>query len=493
MASVSVQGGSTGQVVIQTTSSAVSAVAQAALSAISARIAAGTDFAETYSGVGTVGQPTHETAVTISAAVSLTMPSTSGVNAIVSDATAPVAIDDERSIPVTIISGAGGLTFDRTSSVAGPALIVATAGTNAINLGAGAATVAADGVTSINALGGAASILAGAAGQATVSIGGADTVNLAGVDALDIAAQAAAAIVTAQDGANVMLSNPTGLAAPVVQLAAGTEIVGTMAGSVATVAGSLGGLMLVSAWGGRTFIDPAASNVTVFAGSGSETLFGAGDASLPGVTVPASMTLANSGSDFVFGGQGYFHGGTGPLNMLMTSTVAGAATLVGGGTVDLLFAQGAGDSLRGAAGTVIMNAAGFAEPGFSVAGAAGGVALDAGASNAFMFGSAWGANTVTSGSGAATVFGNHGVGAFGAAGQVGNVYVDGGGGGSLAIMDFLPGADIVSLHGAALSGVTTVAAGGAQTPGTYVSLNDGTTIALVDRFLTTAQVAASLR
>jgi hypothetical protein len=276
----------------------------------------------------------------------------------------------------------------------------------------------------------------------------------------------------------------------VIHLAPGTQTLGTLAGSATTVSGSAGGMMLVSAWGGRSFINPGAANVTVFAGAGSETLFGAGDTTLPGVALPAGLQLANTGSDFVLAGNGYFHGGSGALNMMITSTLQGAATLVGGGTVDLLFSQAAGDSLRGAAGTAIMNAAGFVQPGFSVAGAAGGNVLDAGASNAFMFGAAWGANTILSGSGAATVFGNHGVN-----GQVANTYVDGGGGGGLSILDFLPGADILSLHGATLSKITSVAVGavGAPTPGTYLALSDGTTIAIIDQFLTATQVAAALR
>jgi hypothetical protein len=266
-----------------------------------------------------------------------------------------------------------------------------------------------------------------------------------------------------------------------------------MAGSTETVAGGVGGMLLVSAWGGRTFIDPGASNVTVFSGSGSETLFGAGDSSLPGVAAPANLALSNSGSDFVFGGQGYFHGGGGALNLLISSTIAGAATLVGGATVDLLFSQGSGDSLRGSAGTVIMNAAGFSEPGFSVAGAPGGVVLDAGSSNAFMFGSAWGANTVLSGSGAATVFGNHGVSANGSPGLVGNIYVDGHSGGSLDILDFLPGADVVQLNGATIVSNATQDAGETRAPGTYVSLNDGTTIGFIDRFLSAAQIGQAFR
>jgi hypothetical protein len=243
--------------------------------------------------------------------------------------------------------------------------------------------------------------------------------------------------------------------------------------------------MLVSAWGGRTFIDPGADNVTVFAGSGTETLFGTGDDTMAGVTVPSGGALSNSGSDFVFDGNGYFHGGSGELNMLMTSTLTGAATLAGGGAVDILFSQGAGDSLKGAAGTVVMDAAGFSEPGFSVAGASGGDVLNAGSSNAFMFGAAWGSNTIVSGSGAATVYGNHG-----ASGKVGDIYIDGGKAGSLAILDFLPGADVVALDGATIVNATPSAG---ATPGTTVSLSDGTQIVFVDETLTPNQIAAAFR
>jgi hypothetical protein len=493
MANVSILGGTAAQVVIPTNSAAVTAATQAAVDAVSARIAAGTDFSETYNGTGTVSEPTHEAALTLSAAVSLEVPVTSGLNAIISDASTPTAIEDEGTIPLTVVSGTGGLTFSRTASDAGAALILVTGGSNTINLGQGPATVAADGATSISALGGATSVLAGASGYAMVSVGGADTVSLAGTDTVSFSASAANALVTALDASNSVFETAAGQSAPIVQLAPGFETLGTIAGSTETVAGSVGGMLLVSAWGGRTFINPGAGNVTVFSGSGSETLFGSGDSTLPGVVAPANLALSNSGSDFVFGGQGYFHGGSGALNLLISSTIAGAATLVGGGSIDLLFSQGAGDSLRGSAGTVIMNAAGFSEPGFSVAGASGGVVLDAGSSHAFIFGSAWGTNTIVAGSGAATVFGNHGIGADGSPGRVGNVYVDGHSGGSLDILDFIAGADVVKLDGATIATTSTQSAGGTLTPGTYVSLSDGTVIGFIDRFLSPAQIIQSFQ
>ena len=489
MASATVQGGGGGRSgTISSTTATLQAAAQSALDAITARVAAGTDDAVTYSGSGAVPKVALPAELLIGSAASLTIPSSMVVDAIVDTAQAPVSVTDDTSTPVTVLSGSGGLTFNRTASGDGAAFIIATGGSNSINLGSGAATVGADGAATITALGGAASVVAGAGGSALVAVAGADTVSLLGTDTVAFAA-AAAARVTAQDGSNVVFTSQAGSPTPIVQLAPGTETLGTTAGSTATVAGSAGGMLLVSAWGGRTFIDPAAANVTVFAGSGSETLFGAGDESLPGVAVPAGTgPLANTGSDFVFGGQGYFHGGSGALNLLISSTIAGAATLVGGGSIDLLFSQGAGDSMRGAPGTVIINAAGFSEPGFSVAGAAAGNVLDAGASNAFMFGSAWGSNTIMSGSGSSTVFGNHG-----ATGQVGNVYVDGGAAGTLSILDFLPGADVVSLRGDTVTKVASVAAGQGGTPGTFVSLGDGTTIAFVDQFLTQSQLGTMFR
>ena len=488
MASVTISGAAAGSVVsIATSSTALAALAQSALDAISARITADLEQSQTYTAGSALPQPTLPIALMVASAASLTLTDANQINAVEDTGTAPVSVTDNTKQPVTIVAGAGGLSVDLTAAGIGGALIVATGGINTINLGTSAATVAAAGNATVNALGGAAQISAGNAGNALIDVAGNDTVNLGGTDTVAFFA-AAAALVTAQDGSNVVFSSQSGSATPLVTVAPGTETLGTMAGSTASVTASAGGLMLVSAWGGRTFINPGGANVTVFAplstgGGGSETLFGAGDATLPGVTVPAGVALANTGSDFVFGGTGYFHGGTGGLNLLMTSTVAGATTLVGGGTLDLLFSQGAGNSLVGAAGTVIMNAAGFAEPGFSVVGAAGGDVLNAGAANAFMFGSAWGANTIVSGSGTATVFGNHG-----ATGKVGDLYIDGGKSGSLAILDFLPGADTVSLAGDTIVQTTTIAAGASSAPGTSVLLGDGTKIVFVDEFLTQSQL-----
>jgi len=487
MANVTVSGGSTRGVILTPGNTALLAVAQSALDAINARVAAGTDVALLY--VPGTALPDHvlPADLTIATAASLTVTAKTGLDGIDVTATTPVSITDDTATPVSIIAGSGGLVVNRTASGDGSAVIVATGGVNDINLGSGAATVGVDGISTVNALGGTATIADTSDASTLFKLGGADTASVWGTDTVAFAAAAAAALVTVQDGANVVFASQAGLATPVVTLAPGTQVIGTMAGSTASVAASAGGMLMVSAWGGKTVINPGGANVTLFAGGGSETLLGAGSATLPGVTVPSGTTLANTGSDFVFSGTGYFQGGSGPLNMLMTSTVAGAATLVGGGTVDLLFSQGGGDSLVGAAGTVIMNAAGFSEPGFSVAGAAAGDVLDAGASNAFMFGSAWGANTIVAGSGAATVFGNHG-----ATGQVGNVYVDGAAGGSLTILDFLPGADSLVLGGHTISRTVTIAVGQAGTPGTDLTLSDGTTIAFVDQFLTQNQIAAAL-
>jgi hypothetical protein len=497
MASATISGSATGTVVtIPSTTNALTALAQTALDAITALVSNGTDQSVSYPAGGPVPAHAGQAALKVSTAATLTLTASTAVNAVIDSATVPVSITDAFAEPATIIAGSGGLDVTLAATSPSSAFIVATGGTNHFTLGTWAATVAAAGNTTVSALGGGASVLAAAGGSAQLDIAGSDTVALDGQDTVDFFS-AANALVTVETGALVALTTQSGSTAPVVYLAPGTETVGVTAGSAATISGSAGGLMLVSAWGGRSFVNPVADNVTVFGpGSslgGTETLFGAGDATLPGVTVPSGTVLSNTGSDFVFGGTGYFHGGSGALNMLMSSTVAGATTLVGGGTVDLLFSQGAGDSLVGGAGTAIINAAGFSEPGFSVTGAPGGDVLAAGASNAFMFGSAWGANTILSGSGSATVYGNHGP---PTAPQSGNIYIDGTGGGSLAILDFVPGIDFVSLVGhrvASVSTITASQAGTSHAPGTSVSLNDGTTITFVDQFLTQNQIQQTFR
>ena len=86
--------------------------------------------------------------------------------------------------------------------------------------------------------------------------------------------------------------------------------------------------------GAAAVIDANESNVTIYGGAGADWSGG------------GSVTLyGGMGSDLVSDGAGLFVAGIGGSSLLTSGTVAGAATLVGGGTGDTLIAQGSGDMM----------------------------------------------------------------------------------------------------------------------------------------------------
>lgn len=177
-------------------------------------------------------------------------------------------------------------------------------------------------------------------------------------------------------------------------------------------------------------INPGAANATVLgdaAGHGSATLFG------------------GSGSVLVADLQGHFTGGSAGNNIMFSSTVTGSSTLVGGNAslvggaagapVDILVAQGAGQTLTAGIGNASLIAV-------QQTGGTGGSTFNIGAGFATVLGYEGGGNIYSFfGYGAAEVF-SHGVEASVPA-TAANLFFDTGvGTGSYVIADFVSGFDV---------------------------------------------------
>lgn len=402
--------------------------------------------------------------------------------------TAPLTVNDASGGPITIFSGLGGLTYTATNSLATAAanvLIVAGGGPSTINLGFGTATVVADGAATIGAVNGGDTIFATSGGAASINAGAGATVYVAGTDTVTFFGPNAK--VLTQNGSNLAI------------VGRGGPVNGTDSGSVTISAAGAISQFQYNGYGGNVYVDasakgintsgnaggiiinPTNSNVTVFAGAGSETLYGTGD---------AGGTALNTGNDFVNSGIGFFHGGTGQ-NILESTSISGAATLIGGSTTsfDALYAQGAYQVLVGGTKTTIMDASGQSGSAASIANFTfKGVAIGAGgdlfnaafAKQVSIYGAAGGSNTIVSGTGATTAIGNHGV--AGAS----NTYVDGVGkiglgGGSITISDFVVGTDKFLLNGSTVSSVAAPVAGSST-----VTLSDGTKVTLANILVNSA-------
>ncbi|MCX7384699.1 MAG: hypothetical protein NT133_25515 [Alphaproteobacteria bacterium] len=225
--------------------------------------------------------------------------------------------------------------------------------------------------------------------------------------------------------------------------------------------------------GGRGQIAPGAGNVIVLAGNGgNETLYG-GSATIGGVALNADPF---SGSATVFAGSGWFQGGSAGGNNMQTSTIPGAATLIGGGNGDVLQANAAGDLLIAGPGSAVL---------FASDSATGGVTFVTGSGVTTVIGAVGGNNVIEFGTGASTVYGQHNVG--GPGGLTGNTYFDAFAGGSNTIGDFLPGFDVFDVSASAghpsVQSLTFYAATGTSPfgqVGSQAILSDGTTINFIN-------------
>jgi len=460
---------------IPVTSTQSSTIAANAIAAIQASITAGKAVAISPS---------------VPATVNLAIGSTS-TTAILDNGTAPLTVNDASAGPLTIISGLGGLTYNSLASLTNPAanvLIDSGGGPSTINLGFGTATVVVDGVATVNAINGGDTVFATSGGFASINAGAGAVVVVAGTDTVGFYGPNAQ--VFTQNGANLMI---VGTGGPVEGTDSGSVTISAL-GSISNyqydgyggnvyVDASAGGKNVVGN-AGSIVINPTNSNVTVFAGAGSETLYGTGD---------AGGKALNNGSDFVNAGNGFFHGGAGQ-NILETSTISGGATLIGGAkgvNADFLYSQGAFNTLIGDVNTRIIDASGLSGsapfvPNFTfngVALGAGGDLLNAGfASQVSIYGAAGGANTIVSGTGATTV---NGAGAVTTPGShaAANTFIDGEGksglvGGSIVIKDFVVGLDRFLLNGSKVTSATNV--GGSA----IFTLSDSTKVTLLNLTVT---------
>lgn len=241
---------------------------------------------------------------------------------------------------------------------------------------------------------------------------------------------------------------------------AGTEVLGLVGSSTIapTISALSGSTLYISDEATSAFIAPGAGNVVLLfpasGTSGTATLFG------------------GTGSDTVLGGSGYFQGGSAGNNTFVTSTLSGAATLVGGGNNDYLASFGNNDLLMAGAGSETLAA-------WSVTGDT----LVGGSGADVIYGSFAAHNVIGFGSGDALAYGQHG-----AAGTAGNTFFQNVAGGVDTIGDFLPGTDVFSLslsstaEGGGSITVTSLQyyASAGSSPfgnvGTQATLSDGSTV-----------------
>ncbi len=239
-----------------------------------------------------------------------------------------------------------------------------------------------------------------------------------------------------------------------------------------TITGSAGStLWLVNQ--ANAFIEPGAGNILILPGStGTATLFG-GTGSFGGATISAADF---TGSATVMGGTGYYQGGSAGDNILLSSTVNAATTLIGGGNNDILASDASGNTLIGGAGAENLIGVNTIGSGNDFIGGSGADTI---------WGSVTGNNTIGFGADSTLAYGQH---AAASVGYTGNVYYQAAAGGVDNIGDFLPGTDVFSLTQSAIAengGAVSVTglqydAPGSTSPfgtdGTQATLSDGSTI-----------------
>ena len=178
-----------------------------------------------------------------------------------------------------------------------------------------------------------------------------------GVNAITFSAFSANGSFTG-DGANTIAINSANGATSVFGTSGSSDTIN----GVASVGGKSSSLVYTAAAGSTAFINPRASNVTVFGanGAGSTTVFGGSPNAFTG-----TLNVTN--------GSGLFQGGTAGNNFLGSSTVGGT-TLMGGGSGDLLQARGLGDSLMAGAGSSTLDGS-FSVGGDTLSGSSTGASL----------------------------------------------------------------------------------------------------------------------
>jgi hypothetical protein len=195
---------------------------------------------------------------------------------------------------------------------------------------------------------------------------------------------AAANLVNNGDGANVIdfqEINPNA-AANLIEIGGNRE-------SAATVHASGADLVALQN-GGVAIINANQSHVTVYGAPGN------------GWNGGGSVTLyGGTGRDSVDSGSGFFQAGTFGNSLLSSSTVAGAATLVGGGDGDTLAAYGSGDVMIAGPGNETLIGGGLPVVAFGYAGVQHGHAMTS------MVGGANGGDVFYIGNGETYITANH--------------------------------------------------------------------------------------
>ncbi len=212
--------------------------------------------------------------------------------------------------------------------------------------------------------------------------------------------------------------------------------------------------------GGQAFINPFAENVVILDNGplGSETLAG------------------GAGTATVFGGEGRFTGGSAGGNFLISGTVNGGATLIGGGSGDYLQSYGVNNQvIAGNGAETLVGGNGLALLSGTATAPAGGQTFTLGSGNNVVSGDINGQDTIITGTGNAVISLGH----VGSTSTNGNLLREVGAGGTIDISGFLPSAYLGHdsfVLAAGVSATIGTAPGIASSITSTASLSDGTTV-----------------
>ncbi len=276
-------------------------------------------------------------------------------------------------------------------------------------------------------------------------------------------------------GGNVQMN--AGVGTVVLQVSGGSTIPVTITGT-----GGASSQIDYIPTGGNAFIQPGAESIVVLDNGiqGSTSLFGG---TLGNVTAPAF-----TGTATVFGGTGFFQGGSAGGNSLTTSTLAGGATLLGGGSGDTLTAYGIGDKIvAGSGNETLIGANGQKLLGSTVVAPSGGANFLLGSGANFLSGDISGGDTIGTGTGTATINLGHSTGP-------GSIIKEIGAGGSVTINGFaskpFTNNDSFVLASGVTASITSSGSSGAVT--SVATLSDGTKVTFVNAFQAITNVGGTL-
>ena len=435
MANVTVLGAGGATVTIALSSAENAAAAQVAFASVNTIFASGIVDQQIWSGSGTLPAPNNLLGGAIIATAGNVGALSAQYISVVVDAPGDSTVVGPQNANSTVFaSDNSDLTYGNLSA---NAEIFFGSGTNALLNFQGKSNLTATGGTHVVVTSGDASTTVNLAGKATVLT--ADLAGKSGGNTINVTA-----------GANATV------------LAAGASTI------PATINAISGSLFLVSYDNGSAIINPGAANVTVVGGLSQSTVTGTDHG--------GRVTLfGGTGSVTVNDGQGVFTGGSAGNNVMFTSTVAGSATLTGGGNGDFLAALGSGQRIIAGAGNSTLWGRDATGPNTFIVG---------NSVQTTVFGGGQGGNTyIFSGLGAAEVDGrNEAAPGVASTNTYFNLDVDGNAtmGGTFFIADFLTGVDKLQIDFDDSATVTYFAPGAAGSPmgtigGTQVIVSSGAT------------------